>query len=176
MFNDDVREPGTGEDDWRTHLVRRPSDPAQDHSMAIEYLARFFGTHCDRYFDDMLEALQLYGSMGRYDDVLDGIRDIVHNISDTFLDPRSPSYCRSPMAADGHLNSFVAFLNRQQSMIDLLVHHHAGRGEQPPRPVELLQSMNREVSYAVRYARTLGDPPAFRTPDAAAAVHRPESA
>src|SRR5690242_18141955 len=98
----------------------------------LEYLMRFFAARYDDYFAEMTESARGYQPFYRDTDVIQGLRDIVHNIADGFLDLRSPEKYPSPRAAIRYVGVFKAFLKRQRVMIRKASNHYIERGEPVP--------------------------------------------
>jgi hypothetical protein len=126
---------------------------------ALDYLMRFFASHYDDYFAEMNESARGYTPFYRDSQVIQGLRNIVHNIAEGFLDLRSPEKYPSPRAALEHVKSFDAYLNRQRAMIRKASKHYIDQEEPVPGPTDWLYRMNRDVSEAIRHALTLTDEP-----------------
>jgi hypothetical protein len=120
--------------------------------MALDYLQRFFSAKYAEYFEDMreLRSDKGYGYYHRSDEVTQALRNIVHNISDTFGDMRIPEGFSSPKRFVDTLLWFENLLKDQNELfIDVFKNHQGSL--QPPIPVIEISRINNEVLDAISH-------------------------
>lgn|SRR3989338_7962963 len=122
-----------------------------------DYLTRFFSSKYEEYFEDMKELRpeKGYGYYYRSAEVTQSIRNIVHNISNTFDDMRIPEAFASPNILVITLINFKNLLERQNELFTDVFKHY--ESIEPPTPVIEISKINNEVLSAVEHVLSLDE-------------------
>lgn len=131
-----------------------------------DYLIRFFSSKYDQYFENMKELRpeKGYGFYYRSPEVTQSIRNIVHNISGTFVDMRIPESFPSPKNLIETLINFKKMLERQNDIYADVFKHYEGKHE-PPIPVYEIHRINNEVLEAISHVLAFGEVQQYLLPN-----------
>ena len=130
----------------------------------IDYLQRFFSSKYEGYFEDMCELRPQrgYGHYYRDSEVTQAIRNIVHNISETFSDMRIPEGFSSPAQLVHTLVEFKAMLEKQNQLLEDVISHYKDNNN-PPMPAMEIYKINNEVLDAVKHVLSTDEAIQFLT-------------
>ncbi len=119
--------------------------PLGERDRVIEQLVEYFGEHYDRYFDEMIDAIRDLSAADERGEAIECMRDVVHRISDTFLDPRSPSHFTLANSKGHSLRLFAAFLAEQLQTVGTIRDVFASKRSLIPWSVERAYAVIQEV-------------------------------
>lgn len=120
----------------------------------IEYLTEFFTSKYPLYFEMMRDTGSTHfpESFEGEDDVIQGIRNIVHNIADNYSDLSIPSSFASPQHL---LDALHGFQNMAETQLQQSLKINKALGNTWIDPISYSVKMNAEVKEAISYALTL---------------------
>lgn len=122
----------------------------------IEYLAEFFESKYPLYFEMMRDTggVRYRQSFKGEADVIDSIRNIVHNISDNYSDLSIPSSFASPKLL---IDALTGFRDMAESQLSKVLEINKDLGDTWIDPISYSVKMNSEVKEAIDYALTLAE-------------------
>jgi hypothetical protein len=121
-----------------------------------EYLMTFFSSKYELYHEMMRDAGSSHypEAFNGESDVIQAIRDMVHNISDNYSDLSVPTGFPSPVALLGSLEGFGDMANRHYEMVEQIRIKNGGHYFSP---IDHALDICREIKQAIDYALTLSD-------------------
>ncbi len=120
---------------------------------ALVYLDKFIIANYDSFFADMQEYQPHngYGLFYYSNDVVQGMRDIVHNLSDVFSSPSIPEGFASPDDFKEKIENYIVLLEKQNAYIKELIEYFKKQNSSIPDPVAGFERMNNKTLKAFQF-------------------------
>ena len=123
-------------------------------SESLEYINKFIDSNYETYHMDMNEFQphKGYGDFEQSADIVQGMRNIVHTLSDVFAGASIPEKFASPVEYENRLKSFLEIVKRENSLSKRVMDFYGEKGSSAPDPVRGLYEMSNSTLMAFEYA------------------------
>jgi hypothetical protein len=127
-----------------------------NYSKTIDYLSEFFSSRYPDYFEMMKDAGSAHypPAFKQESEIIQGIRNVVHNISDNYHDLTIPKGFASPSMLN---DALVGFRNMAEKQLNEAIAVNQSLGEPWYDVISQSVKINGEVKEAIDYALTLVD-------------------
>lgn len=130
-------------------------DPKVENS--LKYIKTFINTNYPEFLEEMteLQPHKGYGNFEQSAEVVQGMRNIVHGLSDVFAGASIPENFASPNDYSQQVELFKILLNKEKLLAERVIEYYGKKELSSPAPVTALWSMSRKTLSAFEYAYEL---------------------